>query len=86
MNEYIFVVIKDGTRIVSYEMPYDTPISEIFKKWKNGWHPFDETSVKLNGRALLPETFCVFVGTMADENRKAVFKVNTLFPKKGGDE
>lgn len=86
MNEYIFVVIKDGTRTVSYEMPYDTPISEIFKKWRGGWLPFDEKSVKLNGNALLPEMFGIFVGTMADENRKVVIKVHTIFPKKGGDE
>ena len=86
MNEIIFVVIKDGTRMVSYEVPYETPISDVLKKWEKGWHPFNEDAVKLNGNALLPESFQLFVGTMADEHGKVVIKVHTIFPKKKGEE
>ena len=86
MTEYIFVVIKDGARTVSYELPYETTISEIFDKWKNGWFGFDESSVKLNGKTLLLEMFEVFIGSVADGNGTAIIKVNTVFPKKGGED
>lgn len=45
VKELMTVIIKDGNRIVNWELPHDMTLGELIDRWEKDYYPADEFTV-----------------------------------------
>lgn len=55
MENTMEVIIKDGNRIVNWELPHDMTLGELIDKWEKDYYPVDEFTLwdKGNGKMVI---------------------------------
>lgn len=82
-NNYIAVIIRDGNRVVNWEFPPETPLTDVLAKWQKGYHQFER--VWMNGAVLNEAAFGLFLSALTDGDSIRLNMV-TKFPKKHREE
>lgn len=79
-EDVVRAIVKDGNRIVSWDMPYFKTLATVLRKYRRGYRQFREDSVHVNGTPVPQEEFCRRIGEF--DSRKVVVSVKSIRRKK----